>query len=496
MFYSQKLPRNTKSNLKLQISDFSKGINTKVTQNLLPLNYATNSYNYNFNKCSLSTGLGLKELEVPYSDTGTKSFVPAEGVNKVIRFWQYTRYDKLLDRYIPCVMLYCDDKNIYFVRLETSVNTFQGIGVTFDDVPNGLNYRIDEGDCFFAFGKNKIMVYTGTSVPDIFTENVPSITSVALHAGRLFATADGDQNVLWFSDDLNPTNWNISQFEGGYIELTGERGVCKKVLESNNYLNVIREFGISKISGWGLQDDFLVKNMYLTTGKLYHETAMLCGGIVIMLCTDGLYYFDGTAMNKLTFGIEEMFEGVDNSNAVAAFLDGKYYLACRLNYDDGAVVGCESQNYKNNTLIELDLANWEINLARGVDISYMAGIRNERFSKLGVLLNCGADTSKIYELTHDGEFFGTASHKNWVSPFTDMGYPNYKKVIRNITVDTRSDITITFNIDSKNYDFYVKGDSKPVTVPINLICNKFSIAFACDESECEISNPVIQASLV
>ena len=143
---------------------------------------------------------------------------------------------------------------------------------------------------------------------------------------------------------------NVSEFEGGYIELTGERGTLKKVIESNNYLYVIREYGISRVSAWGLQSDFVVKNMYLTTGKLYYNSAVLCGNTILMLCKDGLYYFDGVSMEKLNLGLDKYFENVDNSSAVGAFLDGKYYLACKLNYNDGRTIGCESLTYTNNTV--------------------------------------------------------------------------------------------------------------------------------------------------
>ncbi len=494
MFYKQKLPKNAKSNYKVKLTDFSKGINTSVSENLLPLNFATNCYNFNFNKQSLSTGLGIKELTIPYSETSQKSFVSPANVQKFIKFWQYTRYDSVQDAYIPLLMLYGDDNNLYYGRLKTSQNEFFTISTAFSSVPNGINYRIDEGDCFFACGENKIVKYSG-SLPQVYDENVPRITSIALNAGRLFATVNGDQNVIWFSDDLDPTNWNVSNFEGGYIELTGERGVCKKVIEANNYVYVIREYGISRINAWGLQDDFAVKHLYLTTGKLYHETAKLCGRIIIMLCSDGVYYFDGDSMNKINLGIDEMLDGVDNSGAVGAFLDGKYYLACKMKYNDNKNIGCEASDYTNNTLIEFDLNTFTINILRGVDIVFMDGIRYENYSKLGILLN-GTNSNKIYELTHDGTINGSPAPKYWVSPFTDMGYPNYKKVIKYLSINTKTDIVVTFCADNKNYHFEIKGSTLSQRVPINIVCSRFSFAFSCKVAESEISNPMLEVSLI
>ena len=493
MFYNQNLPNNTKSTLRVTLSDFSQGINTKLSENLLPLNYAVNTFNFNFNKGSLSTGLGIKELEIPYG-YGTKTLQTPTGVNKIIRCWVYIRFSTNTNSYVPLLVLYCDDNNVYYARLESLDDTFTAIDITFTDTPNGINYRLDEGDCFFLCGLNRIVKFNGDTGVTNYTSNVPSITSIALHAGRLFATVAGDENVLWFSDDLNPTNWNVSDFEGGYIELTGERGRLKKVIEANNYLYIIREFGITRLSGWGLQSDFVVKNMYLTTGKLYYNSAVLCGNTILMLCKDGLYYFDGVNMEKLDLGLDKYFEGVDNSSAVGAFLDGKYYLACKLNYNDNRTIGCESGTYTNNSLIEFDISTGEIQILRGVDIGYMTSVQARLFSKLVICLN-GTDGNKLYELTREGEIGENATTKIWTSPLTDMGYPSYKKVIKYLTLNTSSDITIIFNIDGKNYEFNVLGDTTPVRIPINLTANKFSVTFECDEASCEISNPQLEVAL-
>ena len=493
MIYSQNLPDNTKSSLRVTLSDFSQGINTKLSENLLPLNYAVNTFNFNFNKRSLSTGLGIKEFEIPYG-YGTKVLQTPTGVNQIIRCWVYTRFSHNTNSYVPLLVAYCDDGNIYYARLESSIATFTQINASFTDIPNGINYRIDEGDCFFLCGLNKISKFNGDSSVTTYTENVPSITSIALHAGRLFATVAGDENVLWFSDDLDPTNWNVSEFEGGYIELTGERGTLKKVIESNNYLYVIREYGISRVSAWGLQSDFVVKNMYLTTGKLYYNSAVLCGNTILMLCKDGLYYFDGVSMEKLNLGLDKYFENVDNSSAVGAFLDGKYYLACKLNYNDGRTIGCESSTYTNNTLLEFDISTGEIQILRGVDINYLHAVQAPLFSKLLILLN-GSAGNKLYELTQDGKIEDNITIKIWTSPLTDMGYPAYKKVIKYLSLNTETDITVIFNVDGKDFEFKIKGSATPSRVPINLIGKKFSVTFKCEVASCEISNSQLEVAL-
>ena len=83
MFYTENLPNLNKTSLRVKLSDFSKGINTTVTENILPLNYAVNTYNFDFNSGALTEGLGLKELEIKNEST-TKVMNTPENVTECI----------------------------------------------------------------------------------------------------------------------------------------------------------------------------------------------------------------------------------------------------------------------------------------------------------------------------------------------------------------------------------------------------------------------------
>ena len=62
MFYKDILPVNNQTILKVKLSNFSSGVNTKIEQNILPLNVATTSYNFDFNSGALVQGMGFKDL--------------------------------------------------------------------------------------------------------------------------------------------------------------------------------------------------------------------------------------------------------------------------------------------------------------------------------------------------------------------------------------------------------------------------------------------------
>ncbi len=489
MLNTEKYPNLIKKRLKIKLTDFSSGLKTFVTENLLPMRYAINTYNFCYNEKGLIDGLGLRQLRI-YNGNYEKTMHTPAAVDSVLGFWVYRQYESVSGRLLPMLMMYGDDGKLYFGRVSTNDNEFRDSGITASTLPTCLNYKLNGKLVFLCCTTNKISVFD-TVQNQIFTENVPSIVTAATHAGRLFATVKEDGYRVYFSDELDPTNWNINEFDGGYIELNDDRGKLRKLIESNKYLYGIREFGISRISAWGLQSDFIVNNLYLSTGKIYANTATLCGSIILLLCKDGLYYFNGYSMQKIHLGFEKLFTGQDNENALGAFIDGKYYLACKLDFGDDEAIGCEMDEYKNNALVEYDLDSGNINILRGVDVSAMAPIQSDWFSKLVVCLR----HDKAYELTRDGLIDGVATEKVWCSGYTDLGYPDRKKVLKKLYLDTKTDIVVKVLADDKEYNFEVKGDKVPVSVGLNLMAEKFNIVFKSETNNCEISDAQVEVDI-
>ena len=497
MIYSENVPITSKTSLTLKISDFSKGVNTRQDENVLPLNYAINSYNFSFTSGALKNGLGLKELSVPTDNSTTKSFNLPTGVNKLLNIWHFRRYNKTLGKFEPYLVSYADNGYFYYGMLDDlDSHLYQLSNFTFNSKPVGVNYRIEDLDCLIFCSPNSnddFAVWDGINYPVLYA-NAPEITSAVLYAGRLFVTTGGDKSQLWFSDDLDPRNWTVNQFAGGYIELTDERGCLNKVIETNNYLYIIRDFGITRVSAWGEQTDFIVRNLYLSTGKIYSNSAVLCGDDIIMLCRDGLYLFDGTDTTKICSGLDKYFTDMDNENAIGVFIDGKYYLACKLNFDDDKIVGCESGANINNALIEYDIDTREINILRGVDIGVMTSFQTQKFSKLVIALNSG-NTTKLMELTRDGQVFGTSTKKVWTSPFSDLGYPAKQKILKKFYINTQSALKLEIKTEKMTYTFNLKGDVAPICVPLNIKCKKFSFNLETDSSDCAISDAELQLYL-
>lgn len=503
MFYSDLLPISDQTVITVKLTDFSSGMNTKLDTNVMPLNLARNTYNFNFSTGALTTGMGFQDLTLPDPYGDIKTMEVPTNVTDIKKLWVYKRWVDVTQTFSPLLLFYSEasgdggNDEIYWGRVESPNTEFTSlININFTSCPVGINLRTDGSDKFFFCPTNStdsLTTWDSLTSPEEWP-TAPVITSLAYHANRLFATIGGDKSQIWFSSDVDPTNWIVNAFDGGYIEMTDERGTLNSVISYNNYLYIIREFGITRLSGSGDQSEFVVRHLALSSSQIFANTAVLCGDVVVMLCRDGIYQFDGLEMTKLTLGFENLFKEMDNSYACAAFLDGKYYLACKMDTKDYRFLD-DTTNMTNNCLIELDLETGEYSILRGVDICALTTIQYKNISKL---VACFGSTYKnrLGELTYNGKVFGTPTQKVWESPYTDMGYPSRNKIIKSITMLNKHDSQIGVFVDGKTHIFDVPAsENKAVKVPINLRGNTFAIAFYSTENDAYISNPQMEVNL-
>ncbi len=486
MFYD-KIPITTKKQIVYNILDFSKGMDRCVTENLLPLYKSVETFNFCYTKKGLIDGLGLKPLEI-YNGDITKTMDTPSDVGSVLGFWMYNKFDGY--RYVPQLMIYSSNESIYYGLVPTLNHSFTKMDISFSRLPVGYNFKINNQNCFLACSTNKIVVFSEAQ-NQTFTQNVPSILSVAFYKDRLFTILEGKDNKVYFSSTVNPTLWNMTSFDGDTITLNDSRGPCRRLIDAGDYVYVIRDYGISRISYVERDESFSVNHIFKTSGKIYYQSAVLCGNDIYFLCRDGVYCFSGGKIKKQTLGIEDYLDKVENNQSIGAFLYGKYYLACKLEFNDEESVGCEGANFVNNALIEYDLMTNDVNVLRGVDVSAMCEYQSEWSSRLVVCLRNG----NICELTHDGSVNSLATKKVWKSGYTDFGQAKLHKVIKRINLNTSKDITLRINADGMNHDYAIHGNALPVSVPICLRARKFSFMIQSENSDNEISNMELEIDL-
>ena len=496
MFYKNINAKKKVKKMALNFTRFDKSMNTEIDDALMPYKTAKMSYNFNVKDGSLKSGYGFKPLTLPGNIyTTPRVIVPPTGVIK--KLWFYKYYSPTLGRYNNQIVMYLDGGDIYTCNIVSdSVLCGKIIDTVFSaGVPNALNYRLNSEDTMiFSSETNGMWTYTQNQVVQQVT-GAPHIKSMCMHYERLFAIVGGEQNRLAFSANLDPTDWDESITSGGFIDMQDERGALSKVISYNDYVYVFRDYGVSRVSAYGDQSQFSVSHLFTSSVKLYGDTVTLCGNKVLLLARDGIHVFDGYATKKLNLGIDKLFNGVHNENACGLYYNNKFYLACRLNFNDNKQVGCESyvDGYVNNALIELDLSTNELCITRGVDISSMLALDDGQISKLIASFN-GEHSGKIGELTDDGKVFGTTLPKMWQSPKSSMGYPGQVKHIKECIIKSNTDCKMCINTDKENKIIKLNGDNVAKRVKINAIGEQLQVGFVVDESteqEISISCPQI-----
>ena len=496
MFYPNKLKTKGSKNYKILYTSFASGMNTEVDDNLLPHKQGKIVYNYQIKNGALKTGLGFKELTLPntYAELGDRVMQVYED-KTITNLWHYRYYDNEAEKRKHTIMYSTSDGDICYMEVtgydDASYKVPNINPLT--STPVAFNYRLNGEDCMiFSSPTDPMIVFTQNYLTTT-VENAPKLVSVCVHYERLFAITEGERNTLVFSANLDPTNWNYELDEAGFIQMVDERGSMCALVSFNDYIYVFRDYGVARVSAYGVQEDFSVSQLFISSVKIYGGTVCSCGDRILFLAKDGLHYFNGSSTTKLSLGIDNLFEGVDNSNASSAFHNGKYYLACKLNFKDGKNVGCESLSYVNNALIEYDLKTGDINIMRGVDINKMISLDEGEISRLVACFN-GEHSNKIGELTYDGKIFGTNLESEWVSPNSNLGYPNQQKHIKEVCLKSKYDSKIVIRTELEEKEYKVNGGEKTQRIRTNLRGDYVQVCFG-SEGNADISSPQIVLSV-
>lgn len=472
---------------------FSSNMNTEVDENLLPFQRASICYNFSSKTGALTEGIGIQELHFPseiapsgYKKVMSGSSVALKGV------WQFRHMSATsLERNDGIVVL--NDNNQFLFTMLNSYSSYLSpiVMPPFLKSPSAINYRLNGEDVMiFASPQDDLTVWNPERISDqVRFEHAPRILSCCLHYERLFAIDATRPDRLWFSKDLDPTNWNISTTEGGFIEMVDERGMMQKVLSFHDYVFVFRDFGISRISAYGEQAEFSVTQLFTSSGKISAGSIAICGDKILFLAKDGLHYFGGQNTQRLTLGIESMFEPV-NEATCSAYLNGKYYLACKMNFDDNEQIGCEKEAHVNNALFVLDINSGAFQIVRGIDISAMTAFNSGSTSKI-IFCFRGEHASKLGEIIEGGSMFDMPLVKTWKSPKSNLGFVGRKKIVKTISLFSNYDCTIVVSCDNQEKKFLVKGSKTAIKINPNMKGELVQVTFMSQADKAHISRPQI-----
>ncbi len=421
--------------MKFKINDFRVGINSKLESNVVGFSKGKMIFNMDYLGGALKADLPFSHylftnktnLEMISLYTAT---VKTPRTRKVFYFKKTNKTTGLIEDKLvlfnnsntACYIDYCS---------ETNASKFIPLDVTIVGDPVCTNYTLNGEDVLIISGKNSNMyIWDGVNSP-VLVEDAPKITSMCVHGERLFISTGDQYNRVWFSDDLDPTNWKVSLFDAGFIDMQDERGKPLKVISFGGYVYIFREYGISKLLANGLQEDFYLTHLFVSGGKILPETIEVAGDRIIFMATDGIYEFDGVSTRRI---LDEVFSSIKvDTLATSAYVNGKYYLACNINYSDSIFI---SGNDFNNSLLVIDPSSKDYLIYRGLDVFGMCMFCEKGESKL--MLASNADETLLLVSSNSNKI---SSYACYYSPIYDFGEPTKRKTVRRVSAYVENDKT-------------------------------------------------------
>lgn len=461
---------------KITISSFNGGMSGEEDEGVRSLGYSKLSYNFDASDGALKDGEGLECYSI-----GLDAVLFPNGVYP-LKIYFYKRYDYENDKRDDSFIAYASDGNVYRFNLyaENIQPFFTKIdGLTFSVAPVGITYNYNGNDVLLlSTASDGLKMLNGDEIVEI--EGAPPITSMCVHNERIFATTIKNGESVWFSDDFDPTNWNVSLDEGGFINLYDNKGDILKVVSFDGYVYVFRSYGITRITAYANQEDFTVTHLQTSQGKIFKNSVTICGDNVIYLAEDGFYKFNGVNAYRVMRCYDAYLKGVDNSTAEGVFSNGKLYMKLKMRLsgtiEDVVIV------YKAD-----DKSTYVI---KDCNVTSIAAADGEIRHAVATYKNCNF----MCYFVSGGCLFSTPYLKVWKSADTDFGVPSVVKRLEKIRFITDCDVTVTVTADdAKSKTYKVKGGGVREIKPY-IKGETFSLEFKSEKRFSRIVSPTIYVS--
>lgn len=440
------------------------GLDVKHDESVINFSTAKTCYNFDFSSGALRDGYGIQsDVDVPKEATA---------------FWIYRYYSEDAGRYVEQYLYQYAGVLRYYDEYTGKLRFINGN--PFPPI-TAINYRLNSKDVLLMSCEgHRLISWNGKNLVEYATS--PVISSMALHYERLFVTSPEESTKVYFSQNLDPTNWNLSSTEGGFIELLDDRGALNKVVSFANYLYIFRDHGISRVTAYGDQSDFSVTNLFVSAGRIYPESIVKCGACIVFLASDGLYVFDGYECVRALKNLDGLIVG---GAKASAYHNGKYYLSCRMDFGDGKEIGCESGEFEANALLVFDPSSGEYSLSRGLDIRFLGACSYLKRDFLAAYeKSAGGGT-----VVQNGAVLDNPLPKMWKSGTTDFSAPDKTKALRELYVTSATDCTVCVDTGKKQKTLSVKAGSRRLRLNTN--CKEFSLEIACGQSGVNIRPPTV-----
>lgn len=363
----------------------------------------------------------------------------------------------------------------------------RSVSKVFSSTPRSLSYTLNGENVLFFCDDEGLYIWRATGAPEKL-ENAPLINNMTVHNERLFVTVQNDPYTLWFSDDLDPTNWSVSLTGAGFIKFTDERGKILNMISFGGYLYLFREYGISRMNAYGEQTDFAITHLFTPSGRIYENTVTLCGDRIMFCSSDGIFSFDGANAVRLLFCLDDYFKV--NPDSCAGYYDGKYYVASYKDFEDDALGVDGYPTCIHNCVLEYNIFTKKFIMHRGLDIRTMCHVRNVDIvfvdDKNNLCVIDNYDRGDGGDMVEYFDFYG-----KWEMPLSDLGSPEEEKFLQTLSFycDGKAEVFIANENECRS--FMVTSSTRVQEIPVNMSGTLFSVGFKLFDSYMRIAKPTL-----
>ena len=488
MFYKNRLKTKSTSKKTFVFDMFSSPFQTEKEQSLCDFNLTEHCYNFRTKSGALESGYGFDDFASPISKTDleNETTVAISG-NQVTALWDFEWYDQDSDENKYYCMYFNDQAKVCYDNLFSSRPATLVINTQFSDTPIGMKYKIEGVDSMIFSGPGQnLLVLVGQNQQT--SQSAPQMISLCSHFGRLFAITAQARGRLVYSDNLDVLQWSDQLCAN--LDFTDGRGNLTKLISFNDYVYIFREYGITRISEYSSDSEFSITHLYQSDSYIYPNSIAHSGDRIYFLEKSGLKYFNGSSVHSIDCPEIKKLSPF-NANCTGQCFEGKYFLACKMDFD-GDSVGCESLQFCNNALLVYDEQSGHVEIVRGVDIKQMLALNNPYKCKLVACFN-GQSQGKIGQLSFSGKSFGAVLPAKWQSVKTNLGIYGKKKKVISFLIKSILPCKVVITSDQQTKEFSVEGSSVLQQIPAGVYGDEFSVAISSDQAGSKISSFVLNA---
>lgn len=458
-----------------------KGIVNTIDESLLSHEYATECENFSFENGVLKAELGIDKAQgyyhFPRTNRHTYDELPTSTPAKRVFLYRRKEDDQDADR----IVVQLTNSTFSYTQIyDKDVWNAYPSGAYLIKDAEAVNYNYNGEDILLICApKGKLFFLKGDGAT--VCSNAPSFSTIAVHSERVFGGVNGQQTRLWFSDDFNPSNWNVSTNEAGYIDFADGMGDILKLVPFLNYLFIFREYGILRLTAYGNPSDFMLKKVFTDTGRICKDSIVQCGDKIIFYADNGLFAFDGYSASSIGDELPPLYS--------------KYYM-CGTYVDDCYFLACHTQDeeFLNNSLIKYDLKHKQFSILHGVQIRYITAVKTRYGSD--VLCTFEEDKGHILGVvSKSGAVFGTPTVKHYKSPYNNLSSASVK-TIKSISFISKYPITLTVILDKNRYVFDVKGKDETQTIHVEKSGVEFGVEIDTTEPKAYVTPLIVDMDIM